>query len=233
MPPQNFLTARMSALPGVSGFTSQKRECDVCFSNAARPAGAARGDCAAFGQMMQFARHNTGGRRMRAVAAVLALSPVVPSMAQEADTDATATLVQPLVITGAQPLEFGMLAIPAQGECIYEVDTAGRGNTPAGVCQFIGANQFPARFRLNCAASTLVQFQLVYTDSAPAGATFSAPPAAMDIDGNGAGALFQTRPCDTDGTSQISAAGRLTVRAGAVHGFSGPVGTIRLEVAYD
>lgn len=165
--------------------------------------------------------------------AVLPIALAPQLHAKEAEADATATLVQPLVITGAQPLEFGMLAIPAQGECIYEVDTAGRGNSPAGVCQFIGADQFPARFSLNCAASTLVQFQLIYSDSAPAGATFSAPPAAMDIDGNGAGALFQTRPCDTDGTSQISAAGRLTVRAGAAHGFSGPVGTIRLEVAYD
>jgi hypothetical protein len=166
---------------------------------------------------------------------VAMLAGAIPTAlsAQETETDASATMVQPLSITGAQPLEFGTVAIPTQGECIYEIDTAGRPVSPAGLCQFISADQFPARFSLNCAASTLVQFQLVYTDRAPVGAFFAAPPAAMDIDGNGAGALFQTRPCDTDGTSQITAAGRLTVRAATAHGFSGTVGTIRLEVAYD
>jgi hypothetical protein len=167
------------------------------------------------------------------LAAVLAIAVPARLSAQDAEADASATMIQPIAITGAQPLEFGIVAIPTQGECIYEIDTAGRTGSPVGLCQFISADQFPARFSLNCAASTLVQFQLIYTDRAPAGASFAAPPAAMDIDGNGAGPLFQTRPCDTDGTSQITAAGRLTVRSATAHGFSGTVGTIRLEVAYD
>jgi hypothetical protein len=151
----------------------------------------------------------------------------------DAATDASASLLQPLAITGAQPLEFGTLAIPPQGECVYEIDVAGRANAPGGICQFLGQDRFPARFTLSCAARALVQFQVIHTDAAPAGAVFAAPAAAMEIDGAGAGAAFQSRPCDADGISEIAAAGRLTVRAGALHGFTGTVGTIRLEVAYD
>ena len=164
---------------------------------------------------------------------VLAGTAAAQVLPAESTADANASLLQPLAITGAQPLEFGTLAIPHQGECIYEVDVAGRPNAPGGICQFIGGDRFPARFTLSCAARSLVQFQVIHTDAAPTGARFAAPPAAMEIDGAGAGAAFQTRPCDADGISEIAAAGRLTVSAGALHGFTGPVGTIRLEVAYD
>lgn len=151
----------------------------------------------------------------------------------ESTTDASASLLQPLVITAAQPLEFGVLAIPYEGECLYEVDVTGRVNAPGGVCQFLGGDRFPARFTLSCAAGALVQFQVIHTSTAPSGALFAAPAGAMEVDGSGAGPAFQARPCDGDGISQVAAAGRLTVRAGTTHGFSGPVGTIRLEVAYD
>ena len=173
------------------------------------------------------------GPRWGATFALLAVALTFPCVAEEAETDATASFIQPLVINGAQPLEFGTLAIPPQGECSYEIDVAGRANTPGGICQFLGQDRFPARFPLSCAARALVQFQLIHTNTAPAGAVFGAPADAMDIDGAGAGAAFQIRPCDADGISEIAAAGRLTVRAGAPHGFAGPVGTIRLEVAYD
>ncbi len=157
----------------------------------------------------------------------------VPGAAQDIETDATASFIQPLMITGAQPLEFGTLAIPPQGECLYELDVAGRTNTPGGICQFIGGDRFPARFTVSCAANALVQFQMVHTSTAPQGAAFSAPSEMMDVDGAGAGPAFQTRPCDGDGITEIAGAGRLTVRAGTPHGFTGAVGTIRLEIAYD
>jgi hypothetical protein len=157
----------------------------------------------------------------------------VPGAAQDIETDATASFIQPLMITGAQPLEFGTLAIPPQGECLYEVDVAGRTNTPVGICQFIGGDRYPARFTVSCAANALVQFQMIHTSTAPQGAVFSAPAGVMDVDGAGAGPAFQTRPCDSDGITEIAGAGRLTVRAGTPHGFTGAVGTIRLEIAYD
>jgi hypothetical protein len=174
-----------------------------------------------------------GGLVCALASAGLAGTLAAQDLPVDIQTDASASLLQPLAIMAAQPLEFGTLAIPQNGECIYEIDVAGRANAPGGICQFIGGDRFPARFTLSCAANSLVQFQVIHTDSAPAGAVFAAPSGAMDIDGSGAGPAFQTRPCDGDGTSDIAAAGRLTVSAGATHGFTGPVGTIRLEVAYD
>ncbi|KPF62441.1 hypothetical protein [Porphyrobacter sp. AAP60] len=164
---------------------------------------------------------------------LLGAAAALPCMAQESETDASASLIQPLVINGAQPLEFGTLAIPPQGECVYELDVAGRTNAPGGICQFIGGDRFAARFTLSCAASALVQYQMIHTNTAPAGAEFSAPSGVMEVDGAGPGPAFQTLPCDTDGISEVAGAGRLIVRAGTVHGFTGAVGTIRLEVAYD
>lgn len=185
-----------------------------------------------------------GAARRGAAAAGLVIAACVPFMAQalaqgaeaapqESATDATASFIQPLVISGAQPLEFGTLAIPPQGECAYELDVAGRANVPGGICQFVGGDRFAARFTVSCAASALVQYQMIHTNTAPAGAEFSAPANMMDVDGAGAGPAFQTLPCDTDGISEVAGAGRLIVRAGTVHGFTGAVGTIRLEVAYD
>lgn len=156
-----------------------------------------------------------------------------PAAAQDTSTDAGATLLQPLVIASSGPLEFGVVAIPATGTCTYVIGTAGEALGAGGACQWLGGDRYPANFTINCAGGAQVQFELTYTDEAPEGAHFSAPEKAMDVDGAGPAGTFQARPCDADGTSEISAAGQLDVEAGTASGFSGRVGTIRLEVAYE
>ena len=165
--------------------------------------------------------------------AAVAIVPA-PLMAQEsAENSASASLVQPLVITGAQPLEFGTLAIPTAQTCLYAISPTGQEEASGVLCQFIAGEVLPAGFTLNCAAGSLVQFEVIYIDSAPAGARFSAPEAAMSIDGQAVGSVYQVGACDADGTSEIRAGGLLEVSAQAQHDFSGRVGTIRLEVAYN
>ncbi len=153
--------------------------------------------------------------------------------AEEAETGAGATFMQPLSIAAAQPLDFGTLAIPVTGSCLYVLGPDSKRSTSGGLCQFLGGDALPAEFALTCAANSLVQFQLIYTDAAPAGAAFDAAPETMAIDGAAPGSAYQVRPCDADGMSVVKAGGVIELRPEAPHQFSGPVGSIRLEIAYN
>lgn len=119
------------------------------------------------------------------------------------------------------------------GSCLYALGPDAKRSTSGGLCQFLDGDAVPAEFALSCAANSLVQFQLIYTDAAPAGAAFDAAPETMAIDGAAPGSAYQVRPCDADGMSVVKAGGVIELRPEAPHKFSGPVGSIRLEIAYN
>ena len=168
-----------------------------------------------------------------ALAAVLALSSV-SAQAQEAEGDAAATLLTPLAIVAVEGLEFGILAVSPAGDCLYALDPAGTTSKSGdGRCAFLSGATYNGRFKVDCGADKLVQFSLFYTDLAPAGVTFGAPADPMQVDAAKPGGLFQLLSCDSDGRSVVKAGGSLLVTPKAQSGFSGRVGTIRLEVSYD
>lgn len=169
--------------------------------------------------------------------AILGCSPLLMltgvAQAQDSEVPASAALVQPLSITGSQPLDFGTVVKPATGSCHYDVPPVGAATIQGQACQYVGGDQAPARFTLQCPPGALIQFQLVYTDRGPAGTSFAPGDSPVAIDSGSPATPFQVQPCDTDGLTTVAAGGRLSVTAAAAHGFSGTVGTIRLEVAYD
>ncbi|MAI91221.1 DUF4402 domain-containing protein [Ponticaulis sp.] len=177
-----------------------------------------------------------GGTLIRGLMAigVALFSANLTSLATEGDVTASAELVTPIDILGEGDLSFGTLAIPRTGSCVYDVSAIGTLSASGATdCQGLSGQSLPAEFSVACDADALVTFELIYTNSAPAGATFSSPSNPMSIDGFGAGSALQTIACDTDGLSDVTAGGRLTVTPSASSGFSGQVGTIRLEAQYE
>lgn len=169
--------------------------------------------------------------KLIACTAILGASTI---MAQdEMEANAEARFVQPLTLNAAQPLEFGTLAIPNSGGCVYSLSPNATRLSSGGLCQFIEGDTLPADFSLSCAADSLVQFQAIFSDEAPPGASFNAPDEPMAIDGAEPGAAYQMRACDGDGLSEVKVGGEIRLNSDAPHEFSGPVGSIRLEVAYN
>lgn len=159
---------------------------------------------------------------------------VMPSVASEADVTASAELVTPIDIVGEGDLSFGTLAVPRTGTCVYDVTATGGSVLSGGSeCQFLAGQILQAEFSVACEADALVTYEVIYTNSAPSGATFSAPSNPMAIDGFAASGALQTRACDADGLSDVNAGGRLTVTPSAPSSFTGQVGTIRLEAQYE
>lgn len=156
------------------------------------------------------------------------------AFAAESELNASAELVTPIDIIGVGDLSFGTLAVPRQSTCTYDVSATGVTNVSGGAeCQFLAGQALSAEFSVACAADELVTYELIYTNSAPSGVTFSAPSNPMAIDGFGAGAVLQTQACDSDGLSDVTAGGRLTITTNSPDTFSGNVGTIRLEAQYE
>lgn len=183
-------------------------------------------------------RHGTAAvRKGRGLAALLAFASLLPCtavLAQDAEGQASASLLTPLSIAAIEGLEFGMLAVSPAGECIYTIDPSGQvSKSGDGRCAFISGATFNGRFEVDCGADTLVQFSLFYTDLAPDGASFGPSPDPMQVDAAKPASAFQLLACDKDGRSVVRAGGRLLVTPKALSGFSGQVGTIRLEVKYD
>lgn len=150
------------------------------------------------------------------------------------DTTASAAMVSPLQITSAAPLEFGTVVIPKLGQCIYTLGPDDILQSSGGTdCTALSGTPLAANFEVGCAANVQVRFDLIYTNTAPTGASFGAGTAPMDIDGRGAGSVTQILPCDSDGQTVVRAGGTLSVTPQAPDSFSGDVGTIRLEIIYD
>jgi hypothetical protein len=150
------------------------------------------------------------------------------------DAEANATLAAPIQIQTTDDLVFGTVIVPLSGSCTYGVPPSGAPTVSGGSgCAFISGVQVPAGFEVRCGASVLTRYEVNFDDLAPTGTSFSSPALPMKIDGHDAGGALQLHPCDTDGLSLVSLGGVLTVSATASGGFSGRVGTIRLEVAYD
>lgn len=179
------------------------------------------------------ASRGMGMDALRALAPAILLLPGY-AMAQESSIQADATLVAPLAIVASEGLSFGTLAVSMGTSCIYEVLPDGTTNKSGDArCAFLSGLPIPAKFELDCGPGAMVRMELVHANLAPTGATFTTIARPMTVDGAGAGAAMQVLPCDSDGRSVIHAGGRLTTTPAAGTGFSGRVGTIRLEVIYD
>ncbi|MET0371324.1 MAG: DUF4402 domain-containing protein [Sphingobium sp.] len=162
----------------------------------------------------------------------LGLSPM--GMAQESNVEANATLIAPLSIVASEGLSFGTLAVSMGTSCIYEVLPDGTTNKSGDQrCAFLSGAPTAATFELDCGPGAMVRMEVIHSNLAPTGAEFAALARPMAVDSAPAGAAMQLLPCDSDGRSVIHAGGRLTTRPTAGIGFSGRVGTIRLEVIYD
>ena len=150
------------------------------------------------------------------------------------DLPASTTMVTPLSITSAAPLEFGTVTVPKVGDCIYVLNTDSEISASGGPeCTALSGMPESGHFVLSCGAYQSVIFEVFYTNTAPSGAVFGAPPKPADIDGRGSGPAMQLLPCDRDGMSDIRVGGQLSITPNAPSAFSGEVGTIRLEVTYD
>ena len=150
------------------------------------------------------------------------------------DITANAKISSPLTISSASSLEFGEVTRPNTGQCDYELGPDSELIVSGGSdCMAMSGTPFAAEFTINCAVDVLVRFELTYENQAPDGAVFSAGENSMDIDGRGAGDVLQVTGCDSDGQTQVSAGGRLSVTPTAPDDFTGTVGTIRLEAIYD
>lgn len=164
----------------------------------------------------------------------LAMAGINPVIADDSDTRASASLVTPVSILSGEPLEFGELTVPASGECLYALSPEGSFSVLGAGCMLISGQALPARFEVGCGqAGTSVRYEVSFVNSAPAGAIFEAGRAPVQIDGAEPGNHSQVRPCDGDGTTVVSIGGQLRVTASAPSGFSGPVGTIRLEANFE
>lgn len=150
------------------------------------------------------------------------------------DTTVSVSMVSPLQINSASPMEFGVVTIPKAGSCDYALGPDGNLQASGGSdCAALSGTPMPAEFSVSCAADTQVRFDISYTNSAPSGASFGAGTAPMNIDGRGAGGVVQVLPCDTDGLSEVRAGGLLSVTPAVGTDFTGEIGTITLEVIYD
>lgn len=177
-----------------------------------------------------------GAKSTLAALAISAATFAVPSaaLADELDTDASASFATPVGIMSAAPMAFGEVVRPNIGQCVYDMDpdssiTATGGND----CAVIAGVQLAAEFTLGCEANSLLRLTLLIDDLAPSGASFAAGSQPFTIDGAGAGADTMLAPCDADGTSTVMAGGQLTVTDTAPAAFSGTVGTITLEAIYE
>lgn len=154
--------------------------------------------------------------------------------AQEAEAQASASMLAPLTIAAVEGLEFGMVAVSPEGDCRYSIDPSGQASKSGdGRCALLSGATFNGRFEVDCGADALVQFSLFYTDLAPDGASFGPSAQPMQVDAGAPASAFQVLACDSDGRSVVRAGGSLLVTPRAPSGFSGQVGTIRLEVKYD
>jgi len=167
--------------------------------------------------------------------AVIAFGLCQPTLASDMfETTASVSMVSPLQITSAAPMEFGVVTIPKAGQCGYTLAPDGSLLASGGSdCAALSGTPMPAEFSVSCAPSTQVRFDLSYTNTAPSGASFGAGISPMDIDGQGAGGVVQILPCDTDGLTEVSVGGLLTVTPAVGTDFTGEIGTIRLEIIYD
>jgi len=162
------------------------------------------------------------------------LAAVPFAMADTLSVDASAALVTPLSVSSGAPMEFGTLTVPQAGECTYAIAPVGTFTATGGAdCQRLSGTPLPAAFIVRCAADALVTFDVRYTNGAPAGATFGAPPTPVAVDARTPGALFQTHPCDSDGESTVAAGGQLTVTPEASDTSLAVVGTVTLEASYE
>lgn len=165
-------------------------------------------------------------------AAFAALTGLTPACAQ--DGEANAAFTTPVQIMTIDDLVFGTVIVPLSGSCTYAVPASGSAiASGASGCEFVSGLQAPAGFEVGCGANVLTRYEVFYDNLAPAGANFSSGVAPMKIDGHNAGGPLQIHPCDSDGLSLVSLGGVLTVSSSASDGFSGRVGTIRLEAVYD
>lgn len=168
----------------------------------------------------------------RAFPALLALV-AAPAFAGPDQASAGAELTTPIDIIAQGDLVFGTVAIPRSGDCSYTVSSRSEPSaTQREECRFLSGEPLAGEFSVSCGANQTVTFEAIFTNAAPTGALFSAGDAPMEIDGLGAGEALQIRPCDKDGFSEVRVGGTLTVSPGAPDGFSGEVGTIRLEANY-
>lgn len=157
-----------------------------------------------------------------------------PVLAQETTIDADATLVTPMVIVASEGMRFGTIAVSNGGECIYEIAPDGTASKQGeNRCAFLSGFPTAATFEIDCGAGALVRMELIHANLAPTGAVFSATALPMTVDGANAGSAMQILPCDGDGRTVVRAGGRLVTTPEASAGFTGRVGTIRLEVVYD
>jgi len=177
-----------------------------------------------------------GAKSTLAALAISALALAVPSaaLADELDTDASASFASPVGIMSAAPMAFGEVVRPNIGQCTYDMSPDSNITATGGDnCAVIAGVQLAAEFTLGCEANSLLRLTLLIDDLAPSGASFSAGSQPFTIDGAGAGADTMLAPCDADGTSVVMAGGQLTVTDTAPAAFSGTVGTITLEAIYE
>ena len=163
----------------------------------------------------------------------LAIAASAIAHAGEATGPASAGLATPVDVQAEGDLTFGVVAVPREAACAYTVTP--RGNVQAtsrDECRFLSGKPLNAAFSVACSAGQMVTFEAVFTNTAPAGATFEAGDDPMEIDGLGEGAAVQVQACDKDGLSEVRIGGRLTVTPDAPSSFTGEVGSIRLEAAY-
>lgn len=164
---------------------------------------------------------------------LLVLPMMSPAFAAEDILLASAKMVTPVDIVGLGDLAFGTVAIPRSENCIYEVSPRDEViSSKSDECRFLSGSPIAAEFSVACSPSEPMTFEVIFTNSAPTGASFSAGTNSLEIDGLGAGDILQVQSCDKDGFSEVRVGGRLTVTPNAPEGFSGEVGTIRLEANY-
>ena len=165
---------------------------------------------------------------------VLLVLPTISSAnAAEDILMASAKMMTPVDVVGEGDLSFGTVAIPRTGNCEYELTPRSETLAPKSEeCRFLAGSPIAAEFSVACSPSQPVTFEAIFTNSAPTGASFGSGNNSLEIDGLGAGDVLQVQSCDKDGFSEVRGGGRLTVTPNAPEGFSGEVGTIRLEANY-
>tara|TARA_Y100000052_G_C2952225_1_gene88005 strand:+ start:1804 stop:2361 length:558 start_codon:yes stop_codon:yes gene_type:complete len=178
-------------------------------------------------------RAASGVLKQLCLSGLLVLTVSVPSEATEDLLFASAKMMTPVDIVGEGDLAFGTVAIPRTETCVYELTPRSETlSSKSDECRFLSGSPIAAEFSVACSPSQPVTFEAIFTNSAPTGTSFGAGTNSLEIDGLGAGDILQVQSCDKDGFSEVRVGGRLSVTPNAPEGFSGEVGTIRLEANY-
>ena len=166
--------------------------------------------------------------------AMLFATPLAHAQTGSGDANAAAEFLSPVEITTSRDLDFGVVTTPHSSNCIYTIAPDGtQSATGDRMCGFVSGLAGSASFEVLCQPDTSVFIELVYSNSAPSGASFGPNVTPLSWDSSSAGPAAQIAPCDADGQSIANAGGELIVTPTAPPGFSGQVGLIRLEVAYE